>query len=138
MSVTKRGRVSAADLAIVPVTPLGAVPRQKPPHDLTDEQVEVWQGVVNDQPADWFSPSTVPLLTQYCRHVVSARQIGELAERAAAGMDLATLDKLLQMQARESAAIAMLATKMRIAQQSMTNHRGNKKQAATASKLWDR
>jgi hypothetical protein len=40
------------------------------------------------------------------------------------------------MQARESAAIAMLATKMRIAQQSMTNHRGNKK-PTPARKLWE-
>lgn len=136
MTVTKRGRVSAADLAIVPMTPLGAVERQKPPHDLTDEEVEVWQGVVNAEPADWFSPSTVPLLTQYCRHVVAARQIGELKERATAEMDLPTLDKLLQMQARESAAIALLATKMRIAQQSTTNHRGNKK-PTPARKLWE-
>lgn len=136
MSVTKRGRVSAADMAIVPVTPLGAVERQKPPHDLTDEEVGVWHGVVNAEAADWFSASTVPLLTQYCRHVVSARQIGELRERAAAEMDLPTLDKLLAMQARESAAIAMLATKMRIAQQSTTNHRGNKK-PTQARKLWE-
>lgn len=136
MSVTKRGRVSAADLAIVQVTPAGAVPRQKPPHDLTDEEVEVWQNVVNTEPADWFSPSTVPLLTQYCRHTVAARQIGELKEKAMAEMDLPTLDKLLQMQARESAAISMLATKMRIAQQSMTNHRGNKK-PTQARKLWE-
>jgi hypothetical protein len=40
MSVTKRGRVSAADMSIVPMTPLGAVDRQKPPSDLTDEEVE--------------------------------------------------------------------------------------------------
>jgi hypothetical protein len=137
MPVTKRGRVSAADLAIVPVTPLGAVERQKPPHDLTDEEVEVWQGVVSTEPADHFSPSTVPLLTQYCRHTVSARQIGELKERAMAEMDLATLDKLSQMQARESAAIAMLATKMRIAQQSTIHQRGNKNKPTQARKLWE-
>lgn len=136
MTVTKRGRVSAAELAIVPMTPLGAVERQKPPHDLTDEEVEIWQAVVNTEAADWFSPSTAPLLTQYCRHIVTARQIGELKERATNEMDLATMDKLLQMQARESAAIAMLATKMRIAQQSMTNHRGNKK-PTPARKLWE-
>lgn len=136
MSVTKRGRVSAAELATVPVTPLGAVPRQKPPSDLTDEEVEIWHGVVNDQPADWFSPSTVPLLAQYCRHVINAKQIGELKERLMAEMDMLGLDKVLQMQARESAAIAMLSVKMRIAQQSTTNHRGNKK-PTPARKLWE-
>jgi hypothetical protein len=137
MNVTKRGRTSAAELEIVQVTPLGRVDRQKPPSELTDEEVEVWVGVVNAEPADWFTSSTIPLLTQYCRHVVSARQIGELKERAAKDMDLAMLDKLLQMQARESGALAMLATKMRIAQQSTTNHRGNKNKAP-AKPLWER
>jgi hypothetical protein len=136
MSVTKRGRVSAADLAITQVTPAGVIERQRPPSDLTDEEVEIWHGVVNAEPADWFSASTVPLLTQYCRHVIAAKQIGELKERATAEMDLPTLDKLLQMQARESAAIAMLATKMRVAQQSTTNHRGNKK-PTPGRKLWE-
>jgi hypothetical protein len=40
------------------------------------------------------------------------------------------------MQERESRAIAMLATKMRIAQQSTTNHRGNKRPSA-ARKPWE-
>jgi hypothetical protein len=38
-------------------------------------------------------------------------------------------DRLLHMQDRESRAIAMLATKMRISQQSTTNHRGNSKKS---------
>jgi hypothetical protein len=137
MTVTKRGRTSAAELEIVPVTPLGRVPRLRPPSELTDEEVEVWVSVVDTEAADWFSPSTAPLLTQYCRHVVSARQISELKERAVKEMDLATLDKFQQMLARETAALAMLATKMRIAQQSTTNHRGNKTKAQ-AKPLWER
>jgi inhibitor of KinA sporulation pathway (predicted exonuclease) len=119
------------------MTPLGAVERLKPPHDLSDEEVEIWVSVTNTESADHFSPSTAPLLAQYCRHVISARQIAEIKERAHNDMDLAALDKLLQMQARESAAISMLATKMRVAQQSTTNHRGNKNKPTQARKLWD-
>ena len=131
-----RGRISSVAVEIAPVTPLGSVERQQPPSDLTDEEVEVWARVVATEPADWFTPSTVPLLAQYCRHVVSAKRVAELIERQAKEMDLAMYDKLLQMQERESRAIATLATKMRIAQQSTTNHRGNKKTQASR-KPWE-
>lgn len=118
--------------------PIERVERQKPPHDLTDEEIEVWSAVVSTEPADWFSPSTVPLLAQYCRHVVHARRIAELIERATGDKDLAVTDydRLLKMQERESRAIASLATKMRISQQATTNHRGNKRPSA-ARKPWE-
>jgi hypothetical protein len=80
MSVRKRGRVSATDLAIVPMAPLGAVERLKPPHDLTDEETEIWVAVTNTEAADWFTPSTAPLLAQYCRHVISSRRVAEMIE----------------------------------------------------------
>lgn len=133
-----RGRKSAASLMISNVTPVETVERQRPPHDLSDEEVEVWSAVVNSEPADWFSPSTVPLLAQYCRHTIHARRIAELIERATADPDLAVsaYDRLLKMQERESRAIATLATKMRITNQSLTNHRGNKK-PRTGGKPWE-
>jgi hypothetical protein len=49
MGVVKRGRVSAADLAIVPMTPIGTAERLKPPHDLSDEEVELWVAVTSSQ-----------------------------------------------------------------------------------------
>ena len=138
MSVKKRGRVSAADLAIVPMTPLGAVERLKPPHDLTDDEVEVWCAVTNAEPADHFSASTAPLLAQYCRHVISSRRVAELIERMVGGeLSIRDYNELLHMQERESRVIATLATKMRISQQSTTNHRGNKNKPTQARKLWD-
>jgi hypothetical protein len=77
-----RGRKSANDLMVLEKQPLETVERQKAPHDLSDEETEVWAAVVNSQAADWFCPSTVPLLAQYCRHVVSAKRIAELIEKA--------------------------------------------------------
>jgi hypothetical protein len=137
----QRGRPSAQALDILSSTAkvLDRVERQKPPHDLTDEEVEVWAAVVSTEPSEWFNASTVPLLAQYCRHVVQAKRVAELIERATGDIDpetkCATLtvgdyDRLLRMQERESRAIATLAVKMRIAQQSTTNHRGNKKTIA--------
>lgn len=132
----KRGRKSADALAVAPA-PIEIVPRLPPPHDLTDEECEIWSAIVADLPADWFSPATVPLLAQYCRHVIHARRIAELIERAMGGptVIVGEYDALLNMQVRESRAIATLATKMRIAQQSTTNWRGNK-QATSARKPW--
>jgi hypothetical protein len=138
MTGNKRGRVSSAALAIAPVMPIERVERQKPPHDLTDEEVEVWSAVVNAEPADWFSPSTAPMLAQYCRHVIGTRRIAELIEKATADPKLSIIDydRLLHMQERESRTVAMLATKMRISQQATTNHRGNKKPSAV-KKPWE-
>jgi len=134
----KRGRISAAELTLPSVDAFQVMERQKPPHDLNDEETEVWAAVVNERAADWFSPSTVPLLAQYCRHVVQARRISEILEKALSDkhLEVADYDRLLKMQERESRAIASLATKMRLTQQSITNHRGNKI-SITARKLWE-
>lgn len=133
-----RGRKSAASLMIAALAPVETIERQRPPHDLTDEEVEVWAAVVNSEPADWFSPATVPVLAQYCRHVIQARRIGQLIERATSdqALEIGDYDRLLKMQERESRAIKSLATTMRISQQATTNHRGNKRPSA-ARKPWE-
>lgn len=144
MATTKRGRKSAASLEIAAVSRIEAIERPRCPHDLTDEESEVWFSVVNRLPADWFPAETHPLLSQYCRSVVQARRVAELIERATGDVDedgeptltVSAYDRLLKMQARCSASIAMLATKMRISQQATTNHRGNKKQVSPA-KPWE-
>lgn len=140
-----RGRKSADALTVARASPVEIMERQRPPHDLSDEEVEIWAAVVQTEPADWLSPSTVPILAEYCRHVVSARRVAELIERALSDIDHETkqptlsvsdYDRLLKMQERESRAIATLATKMRIAQQSTTNHRGSKRPKA-GRKPWE-
>ena len=143
----QRGRKSTQALAIaeISVGALDRVERQRPPHDLTDEEVEVWVSIVNTEQADWFSPGNVPLLTQLCRHVVHARRVAELLERALSSVDPETkkptlaiqdYDRLLKMQERESGAMMSLATKLRITNQSITNQRGNFRKAA-ANEPWE-
>lgn len=138
-----RGRASTAALIIA--KPLDSVERQPAPHDLTDEETEIWAAVVNAEPADWLSPSSVPLLVQYCRHSIAARKIAELIEKGASDLDPETkqptmsikdYDRLLGMQERESRAIATLAQKLRISPHSQTNHRGNKI-AKAVKKPWE-
>ena len=135
--MSKRGRQSAASLEIQ-ARPVEIMDRQRAPHDLNDEETEVWSAVVMSWPADWFSPATAPLRSQYCRHVVQARRIAELIEKSVSDpeLSLAGYDRLLKIQERESRAIATLATKMRITQQATTNHRGNQKTTA-ARKPWE-
>lgn len=135
--MAKRGRISAAALEIQ-ARPIEVVERLRAPHDLNDEETEVWAAVVDSEPADWFSAATVPILAQYCRHVVQARRIAEMIEQATADpeLPLSAYDRLLKIQERESRAIASLATKMRITQQATTNHRGNKQKTA-ARKPWE-
>lgn len=133
-----RGRKSTAALEVAAPARIEAVPRQAPPSELSADEAEVWTAIVNAEAADRFSPSTVPLLAQYCRHVVNASHIGGIIALAMADPDLrlGAYDQLLKMQERESRAIAALATKMRITQQATTNHRGNKR-PSTARKPWE-
>ena len=141
----QRGRPSAEALeieAMMMPTSIDRTARQKPPHDLSDEACEIWVSVVNSEPADWFSPATVPLLAQFCRHCVQARFVAELIEKTTNNKKatIGDLDKLFKMQQRETATIMTLATKMRLSQQSVTNHRGNKKshETRTSARPWER
>jgi len=119
-------------------SPIEITERQRAPHDLNDEETEVWTEVVSSEAADWFTVATRPLLAQYCRHVVQSRRVAELLERALSDKNLEIRDynQLLKMQDRESRAISMLATKMRVSPQSTTNHRGNR-QKTLVRKPWE-
>lgn len=137
----QRGRQSVAAqnqiITNIDSAVLDRVPRQPAPHDLTDEETEVWASVVNSEAADWFTPSSAPLLTQYCRHVIQSRRIAELIEKATSdpALDVKDYQRLLDMQRGESAALGTLAQKMRISPHSQTNHRGNKK--PSSRKPWE-
>lgn len=123
-----RGRKSAASVEVIQRGSAEKINRPDPPLDLTQEQSQVWWTVVESLASDWFQPDTYPLLAAYCRHTISARKVGQLIEAAEAApeLDIEEYDRLLKMQEREGRAISSLATRMRISQQSTTNHRGNK------------
>ena len=87
---------------------------------------------MSSQAADYFIPGSLPLLTQYVRHCdtadVLAKAINSMAPRLEDDLPLA--NKLFAMAARESAAIAMLATKLRFAQSARFD---NKKRLPTTA-----
>lgn len=94
--------------------------RPDPPEELTDEQAFEWRAVVNRMPADWFPRETHGLLVQYCRHRVAARRIAQLIERAEGqeDFDIDDYERLLRMQDKEGRGLSLLATRMRLSQQS--------------------
>jgi hypothetical protein len=113
----KRGRKSSASLQTV-VSVTGKPARPTAPEALTTDQAEVWQSVVKSMPADWFGAETHPLLQQYCRHTVSAREVDKLiSEHAACELNIKLYNRLLIMRARESGALTALARTMRMTQQ---------------------
>lgn len=119
------GRRSIAN--ITTLRPVITAPRMQKPPELQNEEAEIFLQIVNSEEAAWFSPSSTPLLVQYCRHVVQARRIAELLEKhfghSEPGWNLYA--DLLKQQRAESAALAQLATKLRISPQALRNDRGH-------------
>lgn len=94
------------------------------PVHISDAERGVWLEVVNDQPAEAFSPTHGPLLELYCRHIVQARILAdELTNFDRAWMadddGLKRYDRLLGMAERESRAASSLATRLRITRQAV-------------------
>lgn len=126
-----RGRKSKDDLATLKT--VSAHVRADAPYDLTDEETEVWHGIVNALPAEWFNPGNAPVLAQYCRTVIAARRIGQLIRQAAHSggpYDMEEHLTLIREQNKVSATIKALATALRLTPQS----RYTPGAAATASK----
>lgn len=117
-------RKSAAALAVASVAGPLEVKRLTAPAHLSEAERAIWLEVVNDQPADAFTPTHAPLMELYCRHIVQARIVAdELAnfDRAWLADDegLKRYDRLLAMAEREGRAASSLATRLRITRQAI-------------------
>jgi hypothetical protein len=132
-----RGRKSAASLAVIGPGGIQTVRRPDPPADLTVEQAKEWRAVVNRLPAEWFPRETHGLLAQYCRHVIRARRLAQAIEVAEGRdeFDFKEWRDLLRAEEEQSRAIASLATKMRLSQQSLYDK--TTKRGPQADKPWE-
>ena len=131
-------RKSKAALEVVRSGLVDVVDRPAPPPELSPEHARVWVQVTEALPADWFGAETLGLLTQYCRHTVTASRVAAMI--VAAELDESTtiedLDRLYKMQEREGRALSSLATRMRMTQQT-TYHQGKTKgKKQPAKKPW--
>ena len=121
--MAQRGRKSAASIA-VRAAPTLSDSRLPAPLHMSDAEQAVWVDVVNDQPANAFSPTHGPLLEMYCRHVVLSRVLADEIlnfDRAWIADDdgLKRYDRLLAMHERESRAASSAATRLRITRQAI-------------------
>jgi hypothetical protein len=121
MATKQRGRRSSAQL--MSPKPLELYPRQPVPPELSGEAAEVFRAIVDTEEAAWFNKSNIQLLVQYCRHTITAKRVAELIE-AAGDSDLDLYGRLLVMQRAESAALASLSVKLRLAPSSARKNRG--------------
>lgn len=107
-------RKSTAALSITPPAITGPA---EPPADLTEDQAALWREVVESKPSDWFGPDSLPVLKEYVRAATTCDRLAVVVERALEeGSD--GLPKLLEMRDREAKRVAVLATKLRLTQQS--------------------
>lgn len=142
----KRGPVSEAqreieeDLKNIQTSPIEITERPLPPFDFDDQEASIWASIVNSMPADWFNTGSIPLLTQYVRHVVASRNIAQLIADVTSNSEEINIKlyvTLLRAQKEESSALSSLATKLRISNQALINKRGNHKEVAGKSKPWE-
>jgi hypothetical protein len=138
-----RGRKSAASLGVVPVSIEAR--RPPPPDNLSEGAAQVWRDTVVSMPGGWFDRVHEPLLVAYCRHVVTAERLTQLAEShllKQSEISLEDMDRLLRMRERESRAVVMCARTMRLTQQAQmhprTAGRAVERSGGSGRKPWER
>ena len=132
--MAQRGRKSAESQELAALRMPEAIHRPDAPYDLTDEQSALWLQIVEDMPADHFTGRLQPMLADYCRHTVEARQIAFLIERmkSEGDFEVQEYDRLLKMRERETRAASMFALKVGI-----TNSEDRKAQRRKSTKHID-
>jgi hypothetical protein len=115
-----RGRMSAAEAAMIGLGGIETIHPPEPPEELTPEQAHEWRAVVNRLRPDWFPRETQALLVQYCRLICRARFLARLIEalEARERFDVKMYRDLLRSEQAVTLCIASLSTKMRLNQTS--------------------
>jgi hypothetical protein len=110
-------------------------PRPEPLDSLDADEAKIWRYIVSKMPPDWFPPETHILLRLYCQHVSGLKFLDKVIAEARKANNLVEWRKLIGTRRLECKAIAMLATKMRLAQQSSYDHKMAKVAKNKAVKL---
>lgn len=126
------GRKSVEALSVVVSIP---GQRMEPPESLTEAQKATWRSVVATKPPEWFAADSAPVLIAYCKAVethgyLSVQVETYQARKRLTGKALRAYGFLLKAQEQQARLIAVLATKMRLVQQS----RYTPQSAATADR----
>lgn len=135
--MAERGKQSAASLSVVSTAAL--VQRPEPPDELKPREKTLWKRVVDSKPADWFTPGDIPLLVDYCRHVIRQRDLSDAISKQGKAPytdkeAYSFFRDLLKDSDMETKAIKSLATALRLTQQA----RYTPQAAGTATKKQQR
>jgi hypothetical protein len=140
ISMAKRGRKSAAELALtdIPVVDVSRRMPPPPPSELSDAQAAVWRDAVSCMPGDWLRRGAYGILVEFCRHICRSRllevQIAQFQQEwIVADGGLERLDRLLVMAERESKAAIACARALRLTPQAQMHPRVAGRQLAGVS-----
>ncbi len=118
----QRGRRSTDALATAALT-VAKVERIRAPEGLTYEQRIVFAEIVENLAADFFTQEQAPLIGLLARHLVTADRLSAWANRLESPGDGEVFDektylRVLDARRKETAAIKLLATALRLTSQS--------------------
>jgi hypothetical protein len=131
-----RGRTSAAALSVIAVDELA---RPEPPEELDADEAKEWREIAAALPPTWFGRETSPILVQYCKLIVRIRglsiKIKQLEKKK--DFDVVSYNRLVQTEQTQTRLMLLLATKMRITQQSSYDKSKRKHIIGSGKKLWE-
>ncbi len=113
--MTQRGRKSAASMSVVTAMPA----RPNPSKYLVGEERVIWSQVVGSHPGGWITKDAMPVLVQYCKHVVRSLRVSQLIEELEQSeeFEVDRWSKLLDIQEKQTRTILACARSMRITHQ---------------------
>jgi hypothetical protein len=133
MSHRHRGRKSAAELAVVPIS---AVQGPEPPAEFDPQEAEIWRLTVSGMKPDWFGPEVQPLLRCYCTQAATAEFLAKALRTTDMGDK--SYGRLLALHRGATKIMVSLATKLRITPQSnRMSSRDGRDPSGGRPKLWE-
>lgn len=122
--MARRGRKSAAALAVVTPVAFPAARRPGAPSYLSDAAQAVWCDVVGARKPDFFDRASLPLLETYCVASAEYRRALVALEAVDPAVDPVGYARLARAVDMHAARIGAAGTKLRLTQQSRTDSRG--------------
>lgn len=79
---------------------------------MPETQAAIWRQVAATKPTSWLPADSLPILAQFCRHIVTCDQLAKMIENCDTA-DFDQFKELLTLRDRESKIIIRLATALR-------------------------
>ena len=93
----------------------------RPPRDLDATAARLWRDIAAVQPADFFRPATLRLLSRFCRLAVYSEKLHDALDAAEIGSQDAR--QLLRQVIAANSSLGILASKMRLTTQGSIDRR---------------